>query len=237
MAKFNSHFKLIRGKHDGGTAILMAPGSSLLDFKDDFPRHYIRMAVNGSIIHDKVRENLDYYVWAGDINIPKHYISSEKPIRESIPKLPKKCKRYVCCWTDGSIIHPHKMWKVQTQIHPDEALKLDGEWNLFNQNQKTLLTKNIEKKGLNAGSVIFQALNILLHMGIKNIILVGADCGGGHSYKKIIEKDKCGWGESGAHGGIIKKWILVKEWISVNYPDVNITVKNPVHLKIFKEQV
>lgn len=230
----NEHFLEVKDKHKGETAILMAPGDSLNEFTDDFPKEYIRIAVNGCIIHPHIRENLDYYVWAGDIDIPKHHVLSEKPIREAIPKLPKRCKNYVCCWTNNSIIHPS--FKVQTQIDPEDAKKLEGDWKFFNQKTNIMMTKNISVGGLNPNSVIFQALNILLYMGIKKIILVGVDGGGGHSYKNLVKGDICDWEKKNGSDSLYRMWKQCLEWTGENYPDVEILIKNPKFIKgIFKE--
>jgi hypothetical protein len=226
MINYNEHFKNIKDIHMGKTALLFASGSSLNIFEDTFGDNVIRFAVNGVILHPEFRNNLDYYVWAGDINIPEHHVPSDTYIRDAIKYLDNDTKKYVCCWTNNEIIHPN--WGVQTQISPEDASKLDG-FNLFNQSSKlkNQITTDISINGLSGHSVIFQALNIIIYTGITKIILVGCDAGGEHSYDNIINNDTCDW----TPGSLVGHWKNVRNFLKKEYPNVQIFNKNPIGLK------
>lgn len=225
----SNDFESLKDKHKGKTGILFATGPSLKQYKkEDFPSDYLKFAVNGVILHPEIRDTLDYYIWSSDIDIPEHKQPGFKYILEATNHLPDETKKYTTAWTNNSVIHPH--FKVQTQMHPDDIQKLKGKWNMYNQNTRVFMTKNI-LEGLNAGSVAFQALNIMLYSGITKIILVGVDAGGGHSYKDIVENDRCDWGETGANKTLVSMWRRAKQWMEENYKDTQILSYNPVNLK------
>ena len=69
-------------------------------------------------------------------------------------------------------------------------------------------------------------------MGFNEIVLVGFDCGGIHSYKNDdkYKDDKCDWGQE-LHHGLVREWKKMEKWISSEYTSVNIKVVNPIGLK------
>ena len=234
-----SELKPFKDKHLGETIVLMAPGPTLNKFKDNLSRKFYRCCVNGVIIHENLINNLDYYIWAGDIDIPEHPQPGYHYIMEKIPKLNKNTIKFANCWSDNSITG---IMDIQTQIHPEKAKELGFiRYNQIYKNVHT--TKNFYKdlssieSGPSAYSVAFHAMQILLFMGFKKIILVGFDCGGPHSYKDLKEckDDVCDWGEN-INKDLINHWEKFSQWIKREYSEVSIEVINPVGLKnIFKE--
>ena len=84
-------------------------------------------------------------------------------------------------------------------------------------------------------SVAFHAMQILLYMGFSEIVLVGFDCGGDHSYKDKYKNDVCDWGYR-LNYQLINRWKLFKKFVEKEYSNVNIKIINPIGLKnIFKE--
>ena len=234
-----SELKQFKDKHLGDTVILMATGPTLNNFKDNLSENYYRCCVNGVIIHEELVKNLNYYIWSGDIDIPKHPQPGYHYIIKKIPNLGKKVTKFVNCWSDNSITG---IMNIQTQIHPDKAKELG--FIRYNQVYKNVhTTKNFHKdlscleSGPSAYSVAFHAMQILLYMGFKRIILVGFDCGGSHSYKKFDEckNDICDWG-SEINKDLVNYWKTFSHWMMKEYSDVVVEVIRPVGLKnIFKE--
>ena len=236
LRNLNRHFRDVKDIHKKETLVIFAPGPSLNEYDESemFYKDVIRLGVNGTILHPRIRDSLDYFVWASDIDIPRHRQPQFLPVKKATSLLNPKTKRYINCWTDGSIIHP--IWGCQTQMHPDDVKALEGDWKMYNQStNNNLLTKDLED-GVNHFTVIMQALNIALHMGFTRIVLVGVDAGGGHSYRGMVEGDKCDWGEVGASHSLVQTWSRAKDWVAENYPDVEILSYNPRNLKgLFKE--
>ena len=230
-----SRFKNI---HDGETVLLLGTGSTLNKFKDNFGSNVKRCAVNGVIIHPEYRENLDYFIWAGDIDIPEHPQPGYNNILQASSLLGTRTQKFVNCWTDGCILHPD--CNIQTQVHPDDAEKLG--FIRYNQvhhkiDPNNYFHKDLEynQNGPDGMSVAFHAMQILLFMGFKKIILVGFDCGGDHSYKNIVHDDKCDWGYN-INKQLVNRWIIFSEFINKKYTNKNIYVINPIGLKgVFPE--
>tara|TARA_B100000073_G_scaffold334304_1_gene326706 strand:- start:2133 stop:2858 length:726 start_codon:yes stop_codon:yes gene_type:complete len=220
--------------HKGEKALLFAPGPSLNEFEDTFGDEYKRCAVNGVIIHPEFRDKLDYYVWAGDIDIPKHPQPQYHYTLNSLKYLKKTTVKFANCWVNNGLIHP--AFGVQTQISPEQADELGFiKYNLtYDKNKKYNWSTRLEDKniGLDDKSVAFHAMQILLYMGFEEIILVGFDCGGEHSFKKYDEckEDVCDWGNQ-INRKLIKRWISFKRWCDEKYPSCKIKCVNPVGLK------
>lgn len=224
--------------HCGETVLLLGSGSTLNKFKDNFGSNVKRCAVNGVIIHPEYRDKLDYFIWAGDIDIPEHPQPGYKNILQCSSLLNTYTTKFVNCWTDGNILHPDN--NIQTQVHPDDAEKLG--FVRYNQihykidpNNYFHMDLEYTQNGPDGMSVAFHAMQILLFMGFKKIILVGFDCGGEHSYINDIENDKCDWGVN-INIQLVNRWILFSNFLKKKYSDREVYVINPVGLKnIFTE--
>lgn len=230
-----------KDKYKNEKIVLFAPGPTLNEFSYElYPKlkTYHKCTVNGGILHEEIRKELDIFIWAGDIDIPEHPTPSYNFIMEVIPTLEKNILKFVNCWTNNSITGIPGM--SQTQISPKKAKELG--FVRYNQKHRK---KNFDKdlSSINSGpsshTVAFHALQILLYMGFNEIILVGFDCGGGsHSYKKYdkYKDDICDWVEkNGINNDLINEWKKMEKWIGKEYTDVNVKVVNPVGLKgIFK---
>merc|ERR1712096_498325 len=91
--------------------ILFGPGPTLKSFLgyniiEKIDKDYLKIGVNGTIIHKEIRSILDYYIWGGDIDIPQHPTPSEKPIINAIKQMSKEIPKYASCYVNGGLIFP-----------------------------------------------------------------------------------------------------------------------------------
>ena len=232
----HSHLGKYKNKYKGKKVLLLAPGPSINNFKNEFNNEYYYAGLNGIIVHEQFR-NLDFYFWGGDLDIPKHPTPSYHYVIENYNKLPEKTIKYACCLSDYNDIYPPL--KVVTQISVENAKKMG--FNPLSQginikNGNDILFPDISKNQVDCDSVVFQAMQILLYMGFETIILVGVDCGGMHSYKNLVDKDITDWNPNKPVKFLIDRWIKMKIWTKKYYPNTNIYSINPVNLKnIFPE--
>jgi hypothetical protein len=222
--------------------VLFAPAQSYNTFSYDKYKElklYKKCCVNGSILHKEIIEDLDIYIWAGDLDIPEHSTPSYNPIMDTIPLINKKTLKFVNCWTDGGVTYGGNTY--ETQLSPNKAQEMG--FIRYNQVHEIQIHKDNyfhkDLGGIETGpdgmSVAFHAMQILLYMGFNEIVLVGFDCGGDHSYKDKYEDDVCDWGY-GLNHQLINRWKLFKNFVEKEYNNVNIEVVNPIGLKnIFKE--
>lgn len=234
----HSKFRYFRDKHKGEKCLLMAPGPSLEDIKLESFHGCVKVGVNGAIIHHQVRKSLDYYVWAGDIDHRKHRQPGYYSIFCSVAQLPDTTVTFMNTTTDGSRVHPIDQY--YSQIHPNIATYFGAitfDQFYHNKHKEDIWYKNIEDGPLDSCSVIFQAMEIILHMGFSRIILAGCDCGGPHSYKSHVDGDSCDWGEQGYNIQLINRWKLFKTFMKKHFPEVQVTVLHPKGLMhIFPEE-
>lgn len=225
----------------GKNIVLFAPGPTLNEFSfDKFPelKTYKKAGVNGVILHDNIIEDLDYYIFSGDIDIPEHPVPLYKHVIERLSKLNSTTKKFTNPWTDDNLIYNNHTKSYQ--ISPEEADKLG--FYKYNQTYKNnhptdyfYKELGVYGSGVDGFSVAFHAVQILLYMGFKNIVLVGFDCGGDHSYKNLVEGDVCDWGK-GIHKRLVNRWKMFKNFFLKKYTDRKISSINPIGLKkIFPE--
>lgn len=233
-----TELKPFKNKYIGDKIILMAPGPTLNIFNDNFGDNYKRCCVNGAILHEEVRKNLDIFIWCGDLDIPEHRVPSYNYIMEIIPKLDKNIIKFVNCLTDGQKLNPG--WGIETQISIRQAKEMNFipfDQTYHKNDPKHYFHKDLEIKGkaVDGMSVCFAAIQILLFMGFEEIILVGFDCGGCHSYKEKYKDDICEW-DKNIDQNLVKRWKLYKKFMSKFYKDRKIKVINPKGLKnVFEE--
>lgn len=234
-----SELKKWKDKFLGDEVLLFAPGPTLNIFQDNFG-DIKRCGVNGTILHEDIRNKLDFFIWSGDLDIPRNPNPNHKWILENSKKLNKNVLKFVNCWTDNKT---KGLWNIQTQIHPEIA----KEYGFIRYNQvvnnrpSSYYCKDLSDStsGACIDTVAFAAIQILLYMGFKKIILVGFDCGGDHSYKKYkkYKEDVCNWGKN-INKDLIDYWINFKNWLSREYKDREIKIVNPIGLKnIFEEYI
>ena len=78
-------------------------------------------------------------------------------------------------------------------------------------------------------SISFEALQFMLYTGVTKIYLVGHDCD--YTEGTFTGTPTGRWHDAGYY--IHKYWKVVKEWVEVHYPEVEIYSINPVGLSIF----
>lgn len=233
-----------KDKYKNEKIVLFAPGPTLNDFSyETYPelKNIKTCGINGVILDDRFIDILDFWIWSGDIDIPQHPQPQYHFIMEKIKYINKKTTKFVNCWVDNNIKNKGILWDVQTQLHPETAKKMGFiRYNQVVRNipqdyyYKDLSTK---KSGVCIDTCAFHALQILLYMGFNEIVLVGFDCGGNHSFKKNekYENDICDWNTSENSNALVEYWKQFKSWLNKNYLNVNISVINPIGLRnVFK---
>ena len=66
-----------KDKYKNEKVVLFAPGKTYNTFSYDKYKElklYKKCCVNGAILHKEIIEDLDIYIWAGDLDIPEHMI-------------------------------------------------------------------------------------------------------------------------------------------------------------------
>jgi len=233
-----TELSFLKDNYKNETVLLLAPGPSLNDFKDNFGNNIKRCCVNGAILHENIRNNLDFFIWCGDLDIPEHKVPSYHYIMDILPILNNNILKFVNCWTDGEIINPG--WGLKTQIDPEKARNLGFipyDQTYHKNDPANHFHKDLEIKGkaVDGLSVAFHAIQILFFMGVEEIILVGFDCGGDHSYKVKYKNDICEWNKN-IDKNLVDRWKMYKKFMEKFYPDRKIKVINPKGLKnIFEE--
>lgn len=217
-----------KNKFLGKKVFLFAPGPSLNNFdKTIIPSEYLKAGVNGVIIH-KEYQDLDLYFWSGDIDTNRRRTFSEIDIKNNLPNLKSSCIKF----TNPTINkqHRHPMWG-QTQIKQSEADQLgfiSYDIAFGKSYEDPVDTWHVDlNKGLDAVSICYASCQLLLYMGIKEIVLVGFDCTSKHSYTHLVDSDVCDWKDN----QLVDRWIKFKHYVNKHFPDVQIKSVNPQGLK------
>ncbi len=228
------YFLKYKNIHYGDTVILFATGETLNDFNDNLENNAKRIGINGAIILPNIHKSIDYFIWAGDTDIPQHPQPGFYSILKSACGLRDSVDIFVCCYTDNKVIHPTVNY--ESQLHPDIAKRLN--FNIFNQTATDDLHRELDQYPLDGSTAALQAMQLALYMGFKRIILVGFDCSGHHAYKNLINGDVCDWysGDGKINDNLINRWIFFKQYLHKYYQDVEVLVHKPIGLKdIFPE--
>tara|TARA_B100001175_G_C19484940_1_gene629215 strand:+ start:28 stop:1551 length:1524 start_codon:yes stop_codon:yes gene_type:complete len=236
-----SELKEYKNMYNGNKVLLFAPGPTLNDFSfDKYPelKNYKKCCVNGAILNNNLINIMDIWIWAGDLNLNNRTPSYDY-IMNKLPEVNKETLKFVNCWTDNSITGINN---TQTQIDPELAKSLGFvRYNQINKNvpiNKFYKDLSTIESGPSAYTVAAHGVQILLYMGFTEIILIGFDCGGKHSYSvdEKYKNDICYWDSNNVHLELINWWKNMSKWIDNEYENVNIYVINPKGLKnIFKE--
>lgn len=216
--------------------ILMASGETLLKFKDTFGDEYKRASVNGTILNEEIRNKIDYFFWGGDIDIPQNPVPTANLILNTSDLLPSNVIKYTNTTINGQKIHPSVGYATQID---DELAKSHGfkTYNIISEKYEppSIWHKDISK-GLDCCSIIFAAMQILIDLGFKEIILVGCDCVGPHFYSNEIESDISVFKKPTVQNMMINRWKKFKIFLQKEHPDVNVQCINPIGLKnVFPE--
>lgn len=230
-------FSRYKNIHKDGVGILFAPGPSLKKFNYDFisDDSFIQVGINSVIYNDNI--NLDYYFSSHE--------KSRKKVRErqrlaaqykdGVVLNPvevaynKQVKNIFCCTTVNGSSHPQHLNDDEIKgfgVIPYDVISKPGFKNF---------KSDISKHSFYNQSNSFPAIQFLLYTGVKKIYLVGHDCGAGSSYLSPNERsiyDVFLAGEKvRKKANLVPHWKICKEFIDINYPDVDIVSVNPVNLK------
>lgn len=218
-----SFFRKMKNIHLGETVVLYGPGPTLAKHKEiKLKPSFYKAAVNGTILHEDFKNNLDFYIWCGEWNLKWTY-----DIFEAMVNLPASTVKFSGAYVAGSRYNPEydrpnsEFYGTKTMISPSVAKALD----IYAYNVESELNPNIED-GLNDFSVAFQACQILMHMGFAEIILVGFDCSGHYGYTKTKRR----WGRN-YYERLINQWKKFSTFSKDVYPHTVIKSANPVGLK------
>tara|TARA_Y100001970_G_scaffold234766_1_gene293359 strand:- start:557 stop:1222 length:666 start_codon:yes stop_codon:yes gene_type:complete len=201
-----------KNAHLGQSAILYGSGPSIMDFKTN--KNVVKVGLNEQIYLDI---NLDYW-FMGD----------------TFPRNPAK---FINCFDDYNNYKPNITKFIRYQLWGERGRMPLGmkhstyyTCNLGGIPNECLFEKDISQGPLmGVASISFEALQFMLYAGFKNIYLVGHDC----DYSFGTFRTEIDHKSEGVL--VLRYWKLVKDWISVHYPDVKIHCINPVALKIFQE--
>tara|TARA_R110002012_G_scaffold94659_6_gene228994 strand:+ start:3416 stop:4138 length:723 start_codon:yes stop_codon:yes gene_type:complete len=224
-------FAPYKDSHAGTTAILCGSGPTLLEFDASLvPEGVLRFGVNDQIFLDL---DLDYWFMGDSVpQVPDKFWNRYRDFNDYQPKKQKFVR--FCNWEDDR----------EVIIQPFGRVPRNGQLPLNLKNSKYYISdsggnpdhckfkKNIAEGNLTSvASITFEVLQFMLYCGIKKIFLVGQDCdySGGTFAKIMIGK------QQRADYYILRYWTHVKEWITQNYPDVELYSINPVALNIFPE--
>lgn len=230
MPDLHHHLKPYHNKYENQTVAIFAPGPSINKFDVKLDKTIYRAAINAVIVHEEHRD-LDFFFWGGDLDLPCHPTPSEHYVREHLKFLPNKTLKFTDSQNDYEEFYPP--FKQRVHITTKEAQALG--FNCLSQglkitNGKDIWFKDVSENPVDSFSTIFQAIQILLYMGFRKIILIGADCGGMHSYKSLVKVDKTDWNPKILFKELISHWKKFKKWVNKNYPSVEIESINPVGL-------
>jgi hypothetical protein len=109
-------------------------------------------------------------------------------------------------------------------------LGLDG-FEYYTLDAETSKHGNVFRKGklVDAGAISFDALQFALVAGFRKIYLVGHDCNYDKgSFVSKVDNNIKRWGNV-----ILRNWSKAKQFIDNEYPDVKVTVINPVSMNFF----
>lgn len=222
----HSLFLKFRELHTGESVVLYGPGESLKKCHFKFP-DACKAAVNSTILFEDMSQDLDYYIWSGDLHTPSTNRPWFNETLEATCLLPEKTRKFVCSHISGGRTNPQ--YGIISQISPVIVKKL----GMTPYNVTAGFNKDIHKEGLNWFSVVFQAMQILLYMGFSRITLVGFDCCGQYAFS---DNRSCEWDKMSQK--LITKWKEFKQFASKEYSHCVIDVVNPIGLKnIFPEYI
>jgi hypothetical protein len=231
MSNIVNPFTPYKNIHFGESCIIFGSGPSILNFDiTTVPKHFLRFGVNDQIF---LNLSLDYW-FMGDAmpQVPSKFYERFNEYNEYLPR-GQKFVRY-CNWVDNRHITIPGWGKVprngQLPMNMKNSKYYICDWG--GNPDMCVFKEDISKGHLFAvASITFEVLQFALYCGIKKIFLVGQDCDYSQgTFAKIMIGQSQGAGPS-----IIRYWKLVKDWINVNYSDVEIYSINPVALDIFPE--
>lgn len=230
---FKNPFEPYKNIHLNKSAVFFGSGPTILQadltkISDDF----LRFGVNDQIFLENI--NLDYW-FMGDAmpQVPEKFYFKFHKYNTYKPKK-QKFIRY-CNWQHDRKTTVPGWGEVPRNGQMPFKIRYAKYYNsnLGGNPDNCLFKKDISEGDMTTvSSISFEVLQFILFCGVKKIYLIGHDCDytNGTFAKIMIGK------QQNADYYILRYWKIVKDWISNNYPDVEIYSINPVGLKIFPEK-
>lgn len=203
-----------KNKHVNESAILFGSGPTIEKY--NINSKAIKVGLNEMIY---LNLNLDYW-FMGDTTpkYPNRYLNHKNDYNNYKPNIQKFIR--------------NQTWSNKGKMDTNIKHALYYNCDLGGDPNKCLFKKDIGIGNLiGVASITFEALQFILYTGVNKIYLIGHDCN--YSNGTFRTKMKC---KPHVENSIIKYWKLVKDWVKINYPNVDIYSINPVSLNIFEEK-
>ncbi len=203
-------FPQFKNKHKGEVGVLVATAPTMLYYEPI--KNAIHFGVNTSYQNEKI--NLDYWL-ALDLAPIKPYID-EIQKKDFVKFFGQVYEMFPYCYYDAGLHIPDEV--IENSKNSFKYYLEHGNYNQININIEQSLLPDLR-------SCVFQALYIMLYMGLKKIYIVGCDA----SATGYFNNDKQPINQLLVD--LPKSWKLIKSYIENFYPDVEIISVNPVGLK------
>lgn len=209
-------FPQFKNKHLNKEGVLIATGPTLLHYNP--LKSKIHIAVNNA--YKKIVP--DYWFAIDGQNIYQNY--------EEL-KATNFVKFYGQCIIQ-SPFHQYRSIDETTYFHiPDSAVENSNNGYKFYFDHPSLrINRDIESQPLpDLGSCVFSAIYFAIYTGIKKLYIVGCDSKNNGYFNGAIQKIE--WETGEVQRNLLRGWRLMKEYIEIFHPDVEIISVNPVGLK------
>jgi hypothetical protein len=231
----NREFIFYKNKHKDKTAILFASGPTLELYNFDSSKDWVRVGVNSVIYKEDLK--LDYFFGGQNVrreswNHPHHDLEIKSPIFNQLDKRKDEMEIFLL----NKIVYdiqnkPTWVDKANDELFTNEEIQMLGaiSFECHTERGVSAFQIDINTNPLYDRRIVFPALQFLLYTGVKEIYLVGCDCGYGASY---LEPNKR-WDHDikNKTEGTISFWKEFKEFVDINFKDVKIISINPKGLK------
>tara|TARA_R110000744_G_scaffold197771_2_gene316984 strand:- start:433 stop:1131 length:699 start_codon:yes stop_codon:yes gene_type:complete len=213
--------------HKDESAILFGSGPTIKEYKN-INKDILKVGLNEQIF---LGLDLDYW-FMGDSNpqYPPKFFEHFKSYDEYKPALGKFIR--ICRWDEDNMISVEGFGEVHRNGQLPLGMKNGTYYEAHeggNPNE-CLFKEDISEGSMSCvASISFEALQFMLYTGVTKIYLVGHDCD--YTEGTFTGTPTGRWHDAGYY--IHKYWKVVKEWVEVHYPEVEIYSINPVGLSIF----
>ena len=205
-------FSKFKNIHQGQEIVLVAPGPSVKNY------HIVDGAIHVGVNRAVLMENIDFrYLFLGDYNEKQSYIKEVNQYK------PQSCTKFygLVDWSQQSIF-------PESDVIEANALRFVISDPKDCKGEQCKFSHLIDSGPfLSSGSVAFYAMQFVLWTNPRTIYLVGCDCTEGYfdGYPKKFDATH-----------FVPRWLELKEFAELYYPETKILSINPVGLKgIFDE--
>lgn len=212
----HSFFQEYKDKHKGEVAYIFGSGPTLNDFVEQEPGVYL--VGNNAHRDAKIREKLSYlfFLFRG---YEKYYNNTSTVYGDycqMIRDLPSLVRKF-CCLNFHTKMDDPLVAKIKKEVSNVDFYSVTDS----PPNKKI----DITNEKLWNFSIVFGMAQFAAYAGFKKIYIVGCDCTSGYFFNKAYSGDHYHYYEP-----YTKRWKLMKEYMNMYYPDIEIVSVNPVGL-------